>query len=182
MNPAVIRLLLLMLVIATAGCHPSRTSIFSSTPKASKEVLINNERYKRPYAVLGPVEYTLKKNTSFFTSQLDLREEAIESLKIEALARYGQTVDAIVDVQVMENSWQNNGDKLNVTHVKGIAIAFWPVTDKPYLRPKPRPKAPKYYPVRKPRPAPPPPPPVVAPRKSPPPQNKIIITPSEILK
>lgn len=175
MKPAVIRILLLILVLITAGCYPNRPSIFSSTPKASKEVLINNERYQKPYAILGPVEYTLRKNTSLFTSQLDLREEAIESLKIEALARYGQSVDAIVDVQVVENTLQNVKDKLNVTHVKGTAIAFWPETDKPRAKPRPRAKTPKYYPSRKPKPV------IIYPRREPPPKE-IIITPSEVLK
>ncbi len=170
MTPAVIRILLLSLVLATAGCYPNRTSIFSGTPKVSKEVLINNERYKKPYAILGPVEYTLRKNTSLFVDQLDLREEAIEFLKQEALARYGQSVDAIVDIQVIENSLQNVKDKLNVTHVKGTAIAFWP-EHKAYTRPRVRPKPAKTI-VRKTRPQPI--------RKESPPD--VTITPSEILK
>lgn len=174
MKLAVIRLFLILHVLVTAACYPTPPSIFSSSPKASKEVLINNERYNKPFAILGPVEYTLRKNTSLFVSQLDLREEAIESLKVEALARYGQSVDAIVDVQVIENNLLDNKDKVNVTHVKGTAIAFWPQTTKPYVRPKPRAKAPRSYPLRKPKPS------IATPRSEPP--KNIVITPSEVLK
>lgn len=170
MKQAVIRIQLLLVVLMAAGCYPNRGSIFSNTPASTKEILINNERYDKPFVVLGPVEYTLKKNTTLFVDQIDLREQAIDSLKQTALARYGQRVDAIVDVQVVENSLEGVEDKLNVTHVKGTAIAFLPAY-KAYKKPKSRPKPIKNI-VRKTRP------PLV--RKESP--SDVTITPSEILK
>jgi hypothetical protein len=127
MKLAIVRILLTLLMSSLGGCYPNQTSIFSSPSSPGKEILINNEQYDKPHVILGPVEYTLRKNTSLFVDQIELRNQAIDLLKQSAFARFGQKVDAIEDVKVTEN---NTTDRLNqiqnVTQVKGVAIAFLP--------------------------------------------------------
>jgi hypothetical protein len=127
MKKAFIRIQLILLGFGLVGCYPNQTSMFSSAPSPGKGILINNERYYKPHVTLGPVEYTLRKNASLFEDQIELRNQAIDLLKQTALARFGQQVDAIEDVKVTEsNSADGLNQKLNVTNVKGIAIAFVP--------------------------------------------------------
>jgi len=61
-----------------------------------------------------------------FVDQIELRNQAIALLKQEALARYGDKVDAIIDTQVQESTIEGYDNPLSVTHVQGIAIAFDP--------------------------------------------------------
>lgn len=169
MKKVVLRLQLL-LILSLAGCYSNQISWFSSANSPGKEILINNEQYYKPRIVLGPVEYTLQKNTSFFEDQIEMRNQAIDLLKQSAFARYGQQVDAIEEVKVTENKTVDSSNQTqNVTHVKGVAVAFLPEA-KPYEKPKARPK-----PVKNPG------------RKTKPTLHKekaedITITPSEILK
>jgi hypothetical protein len=173
MKLAIVRILLTLLMSSLGGCYPNQTSIFSSPSSPGKEILINNEQYDKPHVILGPVEYTLRKNTSLFVDQIELRNQAIDLLKQSAFARFGQKVDAIEDVKVKES---NAADSLNqtqsVTQVKGIAIAFLPET-KPYVKSKSRTKSVK-NPARKSKPSN-----GVANKEN---AEDITITPSEILK
>ncbi|WP_411727903.1 hypothetical protein, partial [Methyloglobulus sp.] len=77
-------------------------------------------RVNKPYIALGPIEYTLKWYDYFFVGQVELRNQAVDYLKQEALARYGDQVDAIIDVEVEESLEKGS----NVTHVREIAISF----------------------------------------------------------
>ncbi|CAG7856920.1 hypothetical protein MCAMS1_01585 [biofilm metagenome] len=173
MKLATVRILLALLISFLAGCYPNQTSFFSSASSPGKEILINNEQYDRPHVILGPVEYTLRKNTSLFVNQIELRNQAIDLLKQSAYARYGQKVDAIEAVKVSES---NVADRLNqtqnVTQVKGIAIAFLSET-KPYVKSKNRAKTAR-SPARKTKPSN-----GVANKEN---SEDITITPSEILK
>lgn len=131
MKLAVLRTYFVFLaILLNTGCSNNDffvSSPFSTNPSyPTKEILINNGRYDKPYETLAPIEYTLKKQTSFFVDQLELRNQAIDYLKQAALARYGNKVDAIVDVKVEENTEDNFDGKLSITHVQGVAIAFIP--------------------------------------------------------
>ncbi len=175
MKQAVIRLQLLLLSLAAVGCSTdffNRPSIFSDTPTSVKEILINNERYDKPHDILGPVQYTLRKDASLFVDQVDLRSQAIDYLKLEALARYGKKADAIENVQVQENTVEGANGKLSITQVKGIAVSFLP-EPRVYSKPRSRSRSAK-NPVYKYRP------PLVHKDKHPP--SDVTITPSEILK
>jgi hypothetical protein len=144
MKLAVTRIVPIFLVtVIFIGCSNNffTTSSSTSNPAYSgKEILINNERYDKPYETLGPVEYTLKKDTSIFVTQIELRNLAIDNLKQEAKAKYGDEVDAIVDFKVVENSQESYDAKLSIIHVQGIAIAFIPEI-KPIAKHKPKYKA-----------------------------------------
>ena len=100
----------------------------TTLPNPSKEILINNGRYKRPYAILGSIEYTLKRYASIFVGQIELRNQAIALLKQEAFAKYGDQVDAIIKVKVEESTGEGYDAPLSVTHVRGIAVSFKPKT------------------------------------------------------
>jgi hypothetical protein len=95
-------------------------------PPSPKEILINDDRYDKPYTILGPIEYTLKRNTSTFVNQIELRNQAIDFLKQNALARYGNKVDAIMKVNVQEIIQKSYVNPLSITHIQGIAISFKP--------------------------------------------------------
>lgn len=173
MKQAVLRLLYIFLIsFLVTGCESGlfqQSPFFSSRFQPTKQVLINNGRYDKPYEILGPVSYKLTKNTSVFVDQLELRNEAIDSLKQEAIARYGSAVDAIVDVKVNENLVQGNVEE-NVTLVQGLAIAFIP-SAKSNTKPKPKAR-PKTKSTAKPKPI----------YHLEPKPRDINITPSEILK
>jgi hypothetical protein len=106
----------------------------------AKEILINNGRFEKPCTLLGQIEYTLKSSRSSTVDQSELRSKAIGALKKEALAKYGDKVDAIIDTKVQENLDEVDSS-LTVTNVQGIAISF-ETTDikiqKPKSSPKPR--------------------------------------------
>lgn len=164
----------LFLLFALAGCYSSQTSWFSSPNSPGKEILINNERYYKPRVVLGPVSYTLRKNTTLLNDQLELRNQAIDLLKQTAYARYGQQVDAIEELKVTEKKADvSSVSTQNVTHVEGTAVAFLP-ENKAYTKPKSRVKTVK-SPVRKPKPSSN----VINQKEK---SEDITITPSEILK
>jgi hypothetical protein len=133
MNYSVTRILLnffgILLIVGCSYNPFSSSSIFpgqTTAPYSSKEIPVTVGRYDEPYITLGPIEYTLKKYTSFFVDQVDLRNQAIGFLKQEALARYGDKVDAIIDLEVHESTEDGYDGALNVTHTQGIAIAFKP--------------------------------------------------------
>jgi hypothetical protein len=123
---------ILLSTLLVVGCNNNpftTSSIFTdqtSTPYPSKEILINNGSFNKPYIVLGPVEYTLKRYISIFVDQVALRNQAIAFLKQEALSSYGGKVDAISDLVVEESTEEGYDGQLSVTYVKGIAIAFKP--------------------------------------------------------
>jgi hypothetical protein len=133
MNYSVTRILLNFFgILLVVGCtyNPfSSSSIFpaqTTAPYSSKEIPVTVGRYDEPYITLGPIEFTLKKYTSFFLNQIDLRNQAIDFLKQEALARYGNKVDAIIDLVIQESTEEGYDGSLSVTHIQGIAIAFKP--------------------------------------------------------
>jgi hypothetical protein len=125
-----------MLIVSACSNNPFIHS-FGNQHYPGKEIQVNNGRFDKPYQILGPVEYTLKKNTSIFVSQIELRNQAIDYLKQDAVARYGERVDAIIDFQVKERATENSDERLNFTHVQGLAIAFLPEI-KPISRHKPK--------------------------------------------
>lgn len=132
MNCAATRILLVffsaVLVISCSENPFTHSPIFTNDtafPNASKEILVSDSRFDRPYTILGPIETTQKKYTSIFVDQIELRNQAITLLKQQALAKYGDKVDAIIDTQVREST-EGYDEPLSVTHVQGIAIAFDP--------------------------------------------------------
>lgn len=130
MNQAAIsRLLIFLVVLLTTGCDDEFHTppvLSSDGPKLTKEILINNGRYEKPYETLGPIKYTLKKHSSSDTSQIELRNQAIAILKLKALAKYGDKVDAIIYIDIVESTEEELIGKLNVVQIQGIAIAFIP--------------------------------------------------------
>ena len=106
----------------------------TTPPPPAEEILINNEQFNKPYKILGPVQYTLRSRPSLFSNQLDLREQAIDLLKQQTYAKYGDEVDAIIDTRVEEITDVDAQGKLSVTHIEGVAISFLPgnaTVDKP---------------------------------------------------
>lgn len=133
MNYSVTRILLIffgILLVVACNSNPfAPSSIFTdqtAAPYLSKEIPVTVGQYKQAYVTLGSVDYALKKYTSFFVNQVDLRNQAIGFLKQEALARYGDKVDAIIDLEVHESTEDGYDGALNVTNTQGIAIAFKP--------------------------------------------------------
>ncbi len=131
MNCAATRILLVffsaVLLISCSENPFTHSPIFTGEtrlPNPPKEILVSDSRFDRPYTMLGPIEITQKKYSSVFTDKIELRKQAIAMLKQEALARYGNKVDAIIDTQVTENTLTGYDDAMSVTHVQGIAIAF----------------------------------------------------------
>jgi hypothetical protein len=128
MKLAVVRIILVILAaIATIGCSNYFTappSEFSQQSLPAKEILVSYGRYDKPYETLGPIEYILKNASIPDDRQNELWDQAIELLKQEALKKYGDKVDAIVDVEIIESSEEINGKNFNIILAKGVAIAF----------------------------------------------------------
>ena len=115
-----------LLCISCSNDPFTLSSELNDLPSQAKEILINNGRYDKPYETLGPVEYTLTTNIPTSVSQIELRNQAVVFLKQEALTKYGEKVDAIINVKVVESTEENYTEKLNIIAVSGIAIAFIP--------------------------------------------------------
>lgn len=98
----------------------------TTSPHPAQEILINDDRFDKPYILLGQIEYTLKRYTPILVNQRVLRGEAIKYLKKEALVKYGDKVDAIIDTKVQERTEKGHNVPLSITHVQGIAISFKP--------------------------------------------------------
>jgi hypothetical protein len=96
----------------------------SEPPPPAEEILISNEQFNKPYKILGPVEYTLKTRPTIFSSQIGIREQAIDLLKQQTYARFGDDVDAIIDTRVVENTINDSNGRLSITHIEGLAISF----------------------------------------------------------
>jgi hypothetical protein len=113
--------------ITNASSTETSSTVTSQTAlsNADKEILINDGRYDRPYEILGQVEYTLEKPSSS-NNQIQLRTEGIDLLKKEALTKYGDKVDAIIDTKIQESKEEGYDNPLSITHVDGIAISFKP--------------------------------------------------------
>lgn len=140
-------ILIFFVALVASSCNSDPFSSFSifteqaTLPYSPKEILIIEGRdNNKPYITLGPIDYTLKWYTTFFVDQAELRNQAIDSLKQEALAKYGDQVDAIIDVEMEENTEGNYYAPLSITHARGIAIAFNPGR-KPLTKPKSKHKA-----------------------------------------
>ena len=155
-------------------------SVFSgpSTPYPTKEIFATEGSVSNPYLILGPVEYTLSNSFSFFSGPEEIRARAVEYLKQEALARYGNKVDAIIEIEFQDGTEQGFF-KPNVTYAKGLAIAF-KEAGRPRAKPK---KKHKVKPTTKNSVSKPKPSIKTTPRKTAPekPEEREI-TPSEILK
>lgn len=127
MKLAVLRIaIVLSVVIAPNGCSnyiSMPSSALTNQPQPTKEILISYGRYDKPYEILGAIEYTLK-NNSTPDDQNKFWDQAIEFLKLEALKKYGNKVDAIVDVEIVESTEDINGENVNIILAKGVAIAF----------------------------------------------------------
>jgi hypothetical protein len=132
MNHTGIRILIgLIAALLTVSCNKHITP---SAPVAipgeedtfinpAKEILINNGRFEKPCTLLGQIEYTLKSNRSSTANRSELRSKAINALKNEALVKFGDKVDAIIDTKVQENLDEVD-NSLTVTNIQGIAISF----------------------------------------------------------
>ena len=129
------------LVVSSCSNNPfSSSSIFTdqaTLPYPPKEILIIEGRVNKPYIALGPIKYTCKWYDYFFVGQIELRNLAVDYLKQEALAKYGDQVDAIIDVEV--EAILEKGS--NVTHARGIAVSFKPPGTKTLAKPKAKHKA-----------------------------------------
>jgi hypothetical protein len=99
----------------------------TAEPSPTKEILVTYGRYDKPFTRLGPVEYTLR-NPSTIEDNFDLWDQAIEQLKLTALTRFGNKVDAIINVEIVESTESSIIEQFNIIHAKGIAIAFTPGT------------------------------------------------------
>lgn len=98
----------------------------------SKEIYVTEGSFDNPYRILGPVEYTLEYGFSLFSSQTDRQNQATESLKQEAVSRYGANVDAIIDLEFQESPGQDFFSP-SFINARGVAIAFTTdQTEKPY--------------------------------------------------
>jgi hypothetical protein len=152
----------------------------SATPQApqTKEILIVYGHYDKPYTKLGTIEYTLTdaSTPNEETDQYELWDQAIEHLKQRALDKYGDKVEALTNVEIVESTAENSGSQSKHIHAKGIAISFAPGT-RPIIRHKAQNKA-----------KPPPKPTAIKakpPKKTadkPQTDEEIEITPSELLK
>jgi hypothetical protein len=140
---------------------------------SEKDVLISMGSLKGPYSVLGPVEYILRQNPSYFQNSHDLSDLAMTHLKHEALAKYGERVDAIMNTQFHHSVESGYDGQMEVIHIEGTAIEF-KTPKKKILKPKSKAK-PKII-ARKPVPTKP----NVAPKIESEPD--INITPEELLK
>ncbi len=109
-----------------AGCADTNNFplISSNHPLPAEEILISNEEFDKPHRILGPVQYTLRSRPSLFTSQLEFREQAIDLLKQQTYAKYGDSVDAIIDTKVEESTIEDADGKLNIVNIQGVAISF----------------------------------------------------------
>jgi hypothetical protein len=129
MRLSVMRIILLLLVVMLSnGCSDSFLTpapMLSAQSHPTKEILISYGRYDKPYETLGPIQYSLK-TTSIPDDHIELWDQAIDFLKQEALAQYGNKVDAIVDVEIEERTNKNGGEDSNIIYVQGTAIAFTP--------------------------------------------------------
>jgi hypothetical protein len=109
------------------GCNgnPSSSSpiLVNPDPQPTKEILISYGRYDKPYQILGPINYNLK---TYATPEddIELWDQAIDFLKTESLVKYGDKVDAIVDVEIEDNSEVNSAHGLYIVQAKGVAISF----------------------------------------------------------
>lgn len=122
-----------LFALFVTGCADTgiwRNIGYSEPPPPAEEILISNEQFNKPYRILGPVEYTLKTRPSIFSSRLGVREQAIDLLKQQTYAKYGDDVDAIIDTRVEENTVNDYNGQLNITHIEGLAISFLPETTK----------------------------------------------------
>jgi hypothetical protein len=146
-------------------------------PNPAEEILVTYGRYDKPFARLGPVEYTLK-NPSTTDDNFELWDQAIEQLKQAALTRFGDKVDAIINVEIVESTESSIIEQFNIIHAKGIAISFTPGT-RPSVKHRAKYKArpPSKQSSNKTKPS--------IPKKAPEkaqPEEEIEISPSELLK
>lgn len=120
---------MLFVALLSVGCNhklpssPPTELNLAPQSRPLKELLVTYGRYDKPYGTLGPIDYTLK-STSTSDDQIELWDRAIDFLKLAALSKYGDKVDAIVDVELAESEEESNGKLLNIIHVQGVAITF----------------------------------------------------------
>jgi hypothetical protein len=123
-----------LLVVSCSNNPFMQSSIFNdqkNPPNSTKEILINDGRYDRPYVILGQIEYTLKRYIPVFDNKIELRAQALDLLKKEALSKYGDKVDAIIDTNIQESTEEGYDAPLSVTHVQGVAVSFISETKTP---------------------------------------------------
>lgn len=181
----------LMGVALITGCSNdsfSPSSIFtdqSATSYPAKNIFATEGDIASPYTPLGNVEYTLQSNFPIFSDQSALRSQAIEKLKQEAVTRYGDKVDAIINLEFQESAEQNGYFSPTLTYVRGLAIAYKETGGtRPYSKTKRKHKAKsiKSSPVKTKPPRNAPIPSRNTSTKSAPEMEEPEITPSELLK
>jgi hypothetical protein len=131
----------LVAVLQIVGCSNDPNAPFSifpsqqTTTSPAKEIYVSEDDISNPYVVLGSVKYTLRSDFPIFSNQADLRNRAIENLKQEAVTRYGNDVDAIINLVFQESPEQDSYFSPNIIYIRGTAIAYKPGT-KTYSKPK----------------------------------------------
>jgi hypothetical protein len=175
-----------LVLLLSEGCSNTLSSPASAITSQSnptyelspaKEIIVTYGRYDKPFTKLGPVEFTLT-TPATPDDNYELWDQAINFLKKDALRKFGDKVDAIFNVEIVENTEENNDGQYNIVHAKGVAVSFSPGS-RPTIkhRAKSKAKSPSKSASNKAKPSPP----KKAPEK-PQPQEEIGITPSELLK
>jgi hypothetical protein len=137
MNDTSARILLVffsaLLIISCSENPFTNSSIVTADPSANtrkeilaKEILVSDSRFDKAYTILGSIETTQKNYITPSIDPIQLRNQAITSLKLEAYARYGDKVDGIIDTQVQESTLKDYDGPIKVTRIHGVAIAFNP--------------------------------------------------------
>jgi len=103
--------------------YPSVFTDESTSPYPSREIFVLEGDLDKPYTTLGPIDYTLRNDFSFFSGQEGLHSEAVTYLKQAALARYGNKVDAIINLE-FQDSTEEGFFSPSITYVRGIAVAI----------------------------------------------------------
>ncbi len=184
----IIALMGTMLITSCSNDSFSPPSIFTDQSAASypvKNIFATEGDISSPYITLGNVEYTLQSNFAFFSDQSSLHNQAIEKLKQEAVARYGDRVDAIINLEFQDSGEQSGYFSPTLTYVRGLAIAYKETGGaRPYSKTKRKHKgkSTKSSPAKTKSPRNTPAPSRSTPAKSSPDMEEPEITPSELLK
>jgi hypothetical protein len=190
MKRITLRILLVFFVaLLFEGCSSNSSirptySLPTAQPKTSqesgptKEIFLTYGGYDKPLTKLGQVEYKLKASSPPDDTYKHW-DQAIESLKQAALRRFGDKLDAIINVEIVESTEWGIGEQYHMIHAKGLAISFSPGA-RPAIKPKTKHKAKppsKAITTNKPKPSN-----EKKPPEKPQPEEEIEITPSELLK
>jgi len=125
-------------VLAMYGCAPHATVPDPTTLKTpTKDILLIDGGVNKPYDVLGSVEVTLGGKSIYSTAQAlglspEAEREARALLRNAAYTKYGERLDALINVKVGGSVTGGLGGVLagqfgastGVVYASGIAISF----------------------------------------------------------